>query len=507
MNRSETGHGRWWMAGALIVALGLGGAIWQVGIAADDRDTQADQAALAQAKGLSRAFRAAAQKVLPTVVKIHTTTKPRVRGDRRGGGPQENPFRGTPFEDYFDEGRMPDFQFHQQVPQRQGVGSGVIIDSSGTILTNNHVVEGADEVIVELADGRQFKAVDIRRDELSDLAVVQIEAGEKLPSAKLGDSSKMGIGDWVLSIGSPFDLDSTVSAGIISGKGRQLPSGKRTEFLQTDAMINPGNSGGPLVNLDGEVIGINTAIASDNGAFQGIGFAIPSNLAKWVTGQLIKSGKVQRAYLGVEMDEINARLAAKLGVAYGRGVLIKAVVPRSPAAKAGLEPGDVIVAFAGQPVRGFRALQEVVEQSAAGSQQTIDIVRDGKPKSLKVTVTPLPTELPLAGGPRLQRSDQPEDEGFTSEELGLRVGQLNDRLAKQLGYEGQQGVLVTEVDPEGISASAGIRPGTLISQVGRNKKVSSVAEFKAALKGESLEKKILLVIHTANGAKWLVLQR
>jgi serine protease Do len=493
------------LIGVLAGTVGLAGAVWQAGTAAENPNRD-DAAAVSQAKGLSRAFRSAAEKVLPTVVKIQTTVKPRTVSSLPGGRGPDNPFRGTPFEDFFNDDRMPGYRFEmpRQFPRRQGVGSGVIINSKGIILTNNHVVQGADEITVELADGRKFKAVDIRTDELSDLAVVRIEAEGSLPAARLGNSNDAGIGDWVLAIGSPFELESTVSAGIISGKGRQLPSGKRTEFLQTDASINPGNSGGPLVNLDGEVIGINTAIASNNGAFQGVGFAIPVNLAKWVTPQLLKSGKVRRAYLGVEMDELEPKVAAKLGVPRGQGVLVKEVVPESPAAKAGLEPGDVIVAFAGRQIRGFRELQEVVERSPIGSKQKIDVVRAGEPRALQVTVTSLPDNLPLAlrrggeGGAR-------DSDGYQSESLGLEVGELDEQVAERLGHEGSSGVLITDVDPDGLAASAGIRPGSLILQVGK-KKVTSVAEFKAALKGEGLEEGILLVLQTESGKKWLVLQ-
>ena len=221
-------------------------------------------------------------------MKIRTVTRPQPAAEDQADNtqPRENPFKGTPFEDFFRD-ELPGFRGMPRVPQRQGLGSGVIIDPSGIILTNNHVIDGADEVIVELADGREFRANDVRTDPQTDLAVLRIKVDEPLPAAQLGDSAAMDIGDWVLAIGCPFELDLTVSAGIISGKGRALAAGRRANFLQTDAAINPGNSGGPLVNLDGEVVGINTAIASSTGTYQGVGFAIPSDLAKWVMAQLI----------------------------------------------------------------------------------------------------------------------------------------------------------------------------------------------------------------------------
>jgi len=222
-----------------------------------------------------------------------------------------------------------------------------------------HVVDDSDEVMVGFADGRQIKATDIKTDEETDLAVLRIKADEKLPVAVLGDSSKMEIGDWVIAIGTPLELEHTVSAGIISAVKRSLPSGKRADYLQTDAAINPGNSGGPLVNLNGEVIGINTAIASSSGGYQGIGFAIPSNLARWVSRQLIAKGSVARAYLGVGIDELTSELAAKFGVKPGQGVLVTKVFPDAPAAKAGFKEGDVVSAYAGEKVHGTHELQEL----------------------------------------------------------------------------------------------------------------------------------------------------
>ncbi len=250
---------------------------------------------------------------------------------------------------------------------REGVGSGVIVDPSGIILTNNHVVDGADEVLIELADGREFKADEVKTDPASDLAVLRIKGAGSLPTATLGDSDQMQIGDWVLAIGNPFGLEQTVSAGIISGKGRELET-TRARMLQTDAAINPGNSGGPLVNLEGEVIGINTAIATNNGAFQGVGFVIPSNLAKWVMGQLIKQGSVDRAYLGVAPREVTRTIAAHIDHAKrGEGALIEEVTADSPAAEAGLKNGDIIVEVNGHKIHSPAELRELVERATVGT--------------------------------------------------------------------------------------------------------------------------------------------
>ena len=326
------------------------------------------------------------------MVKVKTTTKPKAArpGARE---PRENPFRGTPFEDFFNNAPH-EFDSEEGSYMREGLGSGVIIDDKGIILTNNHVVEGADDVVIELSNGKQYHSIDVRTDAQSDLAIVRIKPDSSLASAPLGDSDQMETGDWVLAIGNLFDLDLTVSAGIISGKSRVLPSGRRSEFLQTDAaIINPGNSGGPLINLDGEVIGINTAIASSSGGYQGVGFAIPSKLAKWVSRQLIEKGVVERAYLGVRIAEIDAALARKLGVSPGQGVLINEILPDSPAAKAGLQEGDIVTSFNGSAVHNPRQLQEQVERSPLGSSRALEILRDGKSQQLTMVAASLPTAL------------------------------------------------------------------------------------------------------------------
>ena len=303
--------------------------VWQhAGVVGQEPKKEVNPANLRHAEALSEAFHSAAEMTMPSVVTIVAKTKAHPVARSRSGGKGENPFKGTPFEDFFKDHDMGDM-FPRNTP-RQGMGSGVIIDPAGIVLTNNHVVDGADDVVVHLADGREFKGEDIKTDEQTDLAVIRIRGAGTLPAAKLGDSDKMRIGDWVIAIGNPFELEQTVSAGIISGMGRELGRGVgqngrlpfRARFLQTDAAINPGNSGGPLVDLHGEVIGINTAIATNTGSFSGIGFAIPSNVAKWVTGQLIQKGNVERAYLGVSISQVTPELAKHLGAPTSDGVLI-----------------------------------------------------------------------------------------------------------------------------------------------------------------------------------------
>ena len=465
-----------------------------------------DQGA-AKAKSLSKAFRTAAHKVIPTVVKITSVSKAKHIDELPGRTPGENPFKGTPLEDFFNgEDLPPSTQFHGRIPPRMGVGSGVIIDPKGIILTNYHVVEGADEVLVELVNGRQLKATNIKTDEQSDLAIMQVKTTGPMQAAVLGDSDLMDIGDWVIAVGCPFELDSTVSAGIISGKSRVLSAESRASFLQTDAAINPGNSGGPLVNLDGEVIGINTAIASNSGAYEGIGFAIPSNLAKWITAQLIKNGAVQRSYLGVKIGEINGELADHLGVAPNSGVIVSEVLANSPAAAAGLQELDIILSYEGKKVVSPQQLQEVVERSLMGSKQQVEILRNRKNMMLQVEAKTLPGKLAAEAAPPSGREKYNErGSNFASQELGVEVSDLSPEIARKLGLGAISGVIVTAVQPEGIAAPFGIREGMIILLVGQ-KTVHSAAEFKAALQSESLEKGILLLVHTHSGNRFVLLK-
>ncbi|MFM8735017.1 MAG: Do family serine endopeptidase [Pirellulales bacterium] len=463
---------------------------------------------ISHANALSNAFRRAAGIATPAVVVVRSESKPKKvsgRGPQRRG---ENPFKGTPFEGMFPDGLPEGFEFDMpeggRTPGRSGVGSGVIVDPAGVVITNNHVVEGADEVIVELADGREFKAAEIKTDPESDLAVVRLADARDLPTAKLGDSDKLEIGDWVIAIGNPFELETTVSAGIISGKGRELGGIRRAQFLQTDAAINPGNSGGPLINLVGEVVGINTAIASNSGGYQGIGFAIPVNLARWVTDQLIATGKVERSYIGVQMGPLDARMAAKLGAKDRNGVLVNDIVPGSPAAAAGVQELDIITAFDGQPVKGTRALQEIVERATIGKPHSLTVVRDGQQLTLTITVKPLPTDMAKAGRPVTPEVEAEEGVTFYSEEFGLEVRDKGS-MAED-AYADFEGVVVDRVDDDGVAAAAGIGPGVLIRKVGKTP-VSSVAEFEAAIGKASAADGVVLQVRTARGNAVILLKK
>ena len=463
-----------------------------------------DDEALVSARALSKAFRKSAKTVIPTVVKITTSASPRIRPGwnlPQPFGPFDDSPLGEPPGDPADE---PD-----DGPHTPGLGSGVIIDASGVILTNEHVVKGADQVLVELADGRQFKAVDVKIDPQSDLAIVRIKADGSLPAAKLGDSDALDIGDWVLAIGNPFDLDLTVSAGIISSKGRVLPSSRRAHFLQTDAAINPGNSGGPLVNLDGEVVGINTAIASASGVYEGVGFAIPSNLARWVADQLIAHGRVRRAYLGVAIAEVSPQTARELGVALRQGVLVSQIFPNSPAAKAQLQAGDIITAFAGRNVAQPRELQELVERAAIDSTQTIRIVRNGQPRELSITVEALPEgfDRPSRRNPNDPLPEQAEPAGdWWCESLGIEVSDSSSSLDP---FEQQEatGVTITRVAPDGPAAEVGLRPSMRILRVG-SVSINTIDDLRSELRsavrrGERPNKGILLMVQTAEGRRFV----
>jgi serine protease Do len=350
--------------------------------------------AIDHARSLSRAFRNAAEETMPSVVTLIAKTKPRFNRSRE----ELRELLDDPrFRRMFPGGELPmdvpeDDPESAIPPIPTQIGAGVIIDAKGIILTNNHVVQNADEIVVRLGDGQELTVVEVKTDPLSDLAVVRIAPKQRLKPAQLGDSSALNIGDWVIAIGSPFELEATVSAGIISGKGRGIEKIQRGRLLQTDAAINPGNSGGPLVDLDGKVVGINTAIATSSGGYQGIGFAIPVNRAKWVSRELLDHGRVRRAFLGIRIDDLTPQAAEKLGLAARSGVYVKEVIAGSPADVAGLKTNDVIVEFAGERVLGPRDLQDVVEQKPIDSQQAFKIMRGGKPVSLKVTLQALPAE-------------------------------------------------------------------------------------------------------------------
>jgi len=373
-----------------------------------------DSDAVSHAKSLSEAFRRAAESTTPAVV---TVVAKHPVGNAIGPRNLRELFNDPEFRRRFPEGRIP-FEIPEQEegdgneegeegdsenPWFPGfatnVGSGVVIDKSGIVLTNNHVVESADEVVVRLQDGSEIVAHEILTDRLSDVAILRIRAEDdtEIHAATLGDSDRLAIGDWVIAIGSPFELEATVSAGIISAKGRGIRRIERARLIQTDAAINPGNSGGPLVNLDGEVVGINTAIATSNGGYQGVGFAIPINQARWIAEELQEHGEVRRAWLGTGIGELDAAAARQLNLRARSGVRVVSVYPGSPADQAGLLDDDVIVEFGGTRVRSPGDLQAAVEQQPIGAARKMVVVRKGDRVTVDVTLEALPGR---AGRPR-----------------------------------------------------------------------------------------------------------
>jgi len=404
-------------------------------------------------------FSRVAEKVGPAVVKIECERVEQVRGFD-----QEWPFDEF-WDRFFGLPRSRPREYRTPVQ-----GTGFFISADGYILTNNHVVEKAAKITVYTSQGDELPAKPIGLDSRTDLALIKVE-GKDFPYAELGDSSQIKVGEWVLAIGNPWGLEHTVTAGIVSAKGRQLGEVQPIyqDFIQTDAAINRGNSGGPLVNLRGEVIGITSNIFSPTGSYAGIGFAIPSSLAKKIVAQLKEKGRVIRGYLGIVPDPINEDLRQFLKLKSKEGAVVRSVEPGSPADKAGLKQYDVIIEVNGQKVKDDMDLRFKIAEIAPGSKATIKIIRDGKESTLTAAIEELPEEEP---------SQAPES---GSEDLGLTVTTLTPRLARSYGFRTQEGVLVTQVDRYSEGERKGIRPGDIILEVNRNK-VTSAREFQLALR-------------------------
>jgi serine protease Do len=463
------------------------------------------------AKGMSEAFRDAAKKVMPAVVFI--TNRPVVAmnsGNSRSlEGEEESPFRGTPFGDLFNSDPrlrqllrgFPNMEIpHQSVV---ALGSGVIVDPSGIVLTNNHVVAGGGQITIRLHDGREFKGIDIKTDPTSDLAILRIDGKGPFPAADLGESNDTEVGDWVLALGQPFGLEDTVTAGIISAKQRGL--GAHGDYLQTDAAINPGNSGGPLVNLDGQVIGINTAIKSNNGGYQGVGFAIPIDTAKWVGGQLERFGTVHRAFLGVGIQAIDQSLADQFKVNVNGGVVVTQVRPDSPAAAAGVKLGDIILQFAGKPVSSPRELQAIVETTRIGATEPLSILRDGQKMTLNVKCHEMPEKYAESAGDFEGPQSNESKESANLEKLGVQVENLTPDIARQLRLKDDHGVVITEVRPGSPAEMAGLRSGMVIAMVNQ-RPVKTTGDLQKALGGQSLAKGVLLLVRSAEGSRFVAIR-
>ena len=435
--------------------------------------------ASASAQSIQNSYADLVSRVSPAVVTIRST--------ERGRSAQQFPFMDDPqFREFFGD-RLPQ---QQQPPQRvQGVGSGVIVNPDGYILTNHHVVDGALEIKVELTDNRTFTAKLVGSDPPSDLAVLKIDA-TSLPTLSLGDSDKVRVGDFVLAVGNPLGIGQTVTSGIVSAKGRTtgVSDGSFEDFLQTDAAINRGNSGGALVNTTGELIGINSQIMSPSGGNIGIGFAIPSNMAKAVMDQLMKTGKVRRGMLGVTIQSVDADLASSLNLPAARGAIVTSVQAGGPAERAGLQRGDVITAINKQPVVDNNSLRNLVASLPPGSKVDVTAQRNGRDQNFQV---------PLAELPDRQRPDSEEETsgaGATgNEKYGMALQPFIPGTAQRYGLDpDDQGLLVGRVDPNGSAANAGIRQGDLIQEVNRQP-VRSVTDFSAAIQRSGARPALVLV--------------
>jgi serine protease Do len=405
-----------------------------------------------------------AEKARPAVVNIRTEKTVEGGGGmfrhfQRGPGDPDDPFREF-FDRFFGEG--PQRQFKQR-----SLGSGFIIDKNGYVVTNNHVIEAADDIKVKLTNDKEYDAVVVGKDPNTDLALIRLEDAKDLPALPLGDSDAIRVGEWVIAVGSPFGLEHTVTAGIISAKGRVIGSGPYDDYLQTDASINPGNSGGPLINMKGEVVGINTAIVA---AGQGIGFAIPVNLARSIVKQLRESGEVTRGWLGVAIQDLTEELAEYYGLEEKKGVMVAQVFEGDPAEKAGIRARDIIIEIGGEAVASSRELTSRIASIPPGKKTAITVLRDGMTKTFKVKIAKRDDERIAAGAQEAEPLD----------DLGIRVSELTPEAAERFQLSDTEGVLVVDVDPEGRASKAGLMPGDVIKEI-NHRAIRSVADYNAAI--------------------------
>ncbi len=430
-----------------------------------------------------------------SVVNISTKTKAQ-KSKSRSNHPMPNFPDGSELGELFDKFFKND-EFSEQRRDTQSLGSGFIISEDGYILTNNHVVEGADEVIVRLNNREEYVAKIIGTDKASDIAVLKVEA-ENLPVLKFGNSDELKVGEWVLAIGSPFGFDHSVTAGIVSAIGRSLPRDNYVPFIQTDVAINPGNSGGPLFNLDGEVVGINSQIYSRTGGFMGLSFAIPIELAIDVASQIKQNGRVSRGWLGVLIQEVTRELAESFGMDSPQGALVAKVLENSPASEAGLQVGDVIVEYNGKKVIRSSGLPPLVGRSAVGKDAKVTIIRDQSRQQIKVKIAELPTSLTQAA-----YTPNAENEPRENTALGMSVKDLTKSARKKLKVE--SGVEVTDVESDSSAREAGIIRGDIISMID-NQAVTSVEDFKQITEDLKSGKSVALLVQRQSGPVFLAIR-
>lgn len=450
----------------------------------------------AQSRSAPDSFANLAEKLLPSVVNISTSQTPKNTERRRGGPEMPQLPPGSPFEEFFKD-------FFDRQQRRQGggnahpvasLGSGFIVDPTGLVVTNNHVIAEADDITVILHDDTNLKATVVGRDPKTDLALLKVTPPRPLPAVSFGDSDKARIGDWVLAIGNPFGLGGTVTAGILSARARNIKSGPYDDFLQTDAPINRGNSGGPLFNMAGDVVGVNSAIYSPSGGSVGIGFSIPANLAKPVIEQLKKDGKVRRGWLGVRIQQVDSDIAESLGLDKAKGAFVAGVEEGGPAAKAKIEASDIIIRFNGREVNELQRLPRLVAETSVGSTVDVVVWRKGKEVTLKATVGELKEEEPQVAANTSGPAGKP---AATASVLGLSLSSITPQLRESMGVEDDvDGALVVEVANGSPAADKGVRAGDVIVEVAQSA-VKTPAEVVAKVKElkEAGKKSVLLLLN------------
>lgn len=429
-----------------------------------------------------------------TVVNIYTTqtvkAAPALPQFNFNGSPQQLP---ELFEQFFKNPHQ-NKNGKPRTQKRTSLGSGVITSADGYILTNNHVIENADEIHIRFANHKEYEAKIIGRDKMTDIALIKIEPEGKLPFVNLGDSDTLRVGDWVVAIGNPFGFEQTVTAGIVSGKGRTLGGGAYDNFIQTDASINPGNSGGPLFNLEGQMVGINTAIYSRSGGNIGIGFAIPVNMAKNVMTQLRASGQVTRGWLGVRIQTVNQDIAEQFGLNRPYGALVGQVDKESPASKAGIRQGDIITRFKGKEISEMTMLPTLVAQTAVGDKAKVTVFRKGKEKTLTVTI-----------GKLKDHADLSDEAAKETASLGMTVQELTPELAESMQIDQATGVLVTNVEEGSPAAMAGLKRGDLITEINQEP-VTNIKSFGKQLAQSKNDKRILLLAQHGSNSRYVVIK-
>ncbi|MBR0666910.1 DegQ family serine endoprotease [Roseomonas hellenica] len=461
-----------------------------------------------------QSFAPLARQLLPAVVNISTSQNVQARAGRPDAPevPQAPP--GSPFEeffrDFFNRNRPPGAPGAPQEPQRprrtQSLGSGFIVDTAGIVVTNNHVIDGADEINVILHDNTSIRAELVGTDPRTDIAVLRIRTDHPLTAVQWGNSDEAAVGDWVMAIGNPFGLGGSVTAGIVSARGRDIRQGMYDDFIQTDAAINRGNSGGPLFNMRGEVVGINTAIYSPSGGSIGIGFSIPSNLARNIAAQLQDGGRVRRGWLGVNIQQVTDEIAESLRLPGGaRGALIARAQEDGPAAKAGIRSGDVVLRFNGQEVREMRALPRIVADTRVGTEAPVVLWRDGREETVTVTVAELPAEQAQA-----QTPSAPRDQARPAEVagLGLRVAPISNELRERFSLRAEQrGVVIVDVAADSPAAERDLRAGDVIVEV-QQERVTTVQELQERIERLRRQNRpsALLLIENAQGQRFVPLR-